>query len=90
MWIKYNALISGHRVPFRPTGTNIVTNTAPTPNVRMRIVLRNGQDASVVGLGEELQLRIEIDPSSAFGIFARNLEARTEYGELLTLVDNIG
>ncbi|CAG7728314.1 unnamed protein product [Allacma fusca] len=77
-------------VPFRPTGTNIVTNTAPTPNVRMRIVMRNGQDASVVGLGEELQLRIEIDPSSAFGIFARNLEARTEYGELLTLIDNIG
>jgi hypothetical protein len=52
--------------------------------------MRNGQDASVVGLGEELQLKIEIDPSSAFGIFARNLEARTEYGELLTLIDNIG
>lgn len=56
----------------------------------MRIVMRNGQDASVVGLGEELQLKVEIDPSSAFGIFARNLEARTEYGELLTLIDNIG
>ncbi|OXA52939.1 Plasminogen [Folsomia candida] len=77
-------------VPFKPTGTNIYTNTAPTPNVRMRIVMRNGQDASVVGLGEELQLKVEIDPSSAFGIFARNLEARTEYGELLTLIDNIG
>lgn len=79
-----------NRVPFKPTGTNIYTNTAPTPNVRMRIVMRNGQDASVVGLGEELQLKVEIDPSSAFGIFARNLEARTEYGELLTLIDNIG
>jgi hypothetical protein len=56
----------------------------------MRMFLRNGQDATVVGLGEELQLKIEIDPSSAFGIFAKNLEARTEYGELLTLIDNIG
>ena len=86
----FKSRVNIFRVPFRPTGTNIVTNTAPTPNVRMRIVMRNGQDASVVGLGEELQLRIEIDPSSAFGIFARNLEARTEYGELLTLIDNIG
>ncbi|XP_033606986.1 uncharacterized protein LOC111863521 isoform X3 [Cryptotermes secundus] len=77
-------------VPFRPSGTNIVTNTAPTPNVRMRIVTRTGQEASVVGLGEELRLKIEIDPSSAFGIFVRNLEARTDNGELLTLVDNVG
>jgi hypothetical protein len=77
-------------VPFRPSGTNIVTNTAPTPKVRMRIVMRNGQEAATVGLGEELQLRIEIDPTSAFGIFARNLEARTDNGELLTLIDNVG
>ncbi|XP_059489112.1 uncharacterized protein LOC132204551 isoform X2 [Neocloeon triangulifer] len=77
-------------VPFRPSATNIVTNTAPTPQVSMRIVTRNGQVATAVGLGEDLQLRIEIDPSSAFGIFARNLEARTENGELLTLIDNTG
>ncbi|XP_069693489.1 uncharacterized protein [Periplaneta americana] len=76
--------------PFRPSGTNIVTNTAPTPNVRMRIVTRSSQEASVVGLGEELKLKIEIDPSSAFGIFVRNLEARTDNGELLTLIDNVG
>lgn len=56
----------------------------------MRIVMRNGQEAATVGLGEELQLRIEIDPTSAFGIFARNLEARTDNGELLTLIDNVG
>ncbi|GLH14276.1 Uncharacterized protein GBIM_18648 [Gryllus bimaculatus] len=77
-------------VPFRPSGTNIVTNTAPTPNVRMRIVTRKGQEAAVVGLGEELLLKIEIDPTSAFGIFVRNLEARTDNGELLTLIDNVG
>ncbi|XP_063218616.1 uncharacterized protein LOC134528880 [Bacillus rossius redtenbacheri] len=77
-------------VPLRPSGTNIVTNTAPSPNVRMRILKRNGHEASVVGLGEELQLKIEIDPTSAFGIFVRNLEARTDNGELLTLIDNVG
>jgi hypothetical protein len=49
------------RVPFQPTGTNIVTNTAPTPGVRMRVVRSNGETASMVGLGEDLQLRIEID-----------------------------
>ena len=49
------------RVPFQPTGTNVVTNTAPTPGVRMRVVRRTGNTADVVGLGEDLQLRIEID-----------------------------
>ena len=65
------------RVPFQPTGTNIVTNTAPTPGVRMRVVRSNGETANMVGLGEDLQLRIEIDQESAFGLFARKLEART-------------
>ena len=46
---------------FQPTGTNIVTNTAPTPGVRMRVVRDGGETASMVGLGEDLSLRIEID-----------------------------
>ena len=78
------------RVPFQPTGTNVVTNTAPTPGVRMRVVRRTGNTADVVGLGEDLQLRIEIDQDSAFGLFARNLEARTDNGELLNLIDGNG
>jgi len=77
-------------VPFQPTGTNIVTNTAPTPGVRMRVVRNSGSTADVVGLGEDLQLRIEIDQDSAFGLFARNLEARTDNGELLNLIDSTG
>ena len=52
-------------MPFQPTGTNIVTNTAPTPGVRMRVVRTNGETANMVGLGEDLQLRIEIDQDSA-------------------------
>eukprot|EP00095_Tigriopus_kingsejongensis_P000115 maker-scaffold983_size73474-snap-gene-0.8 protein:Tk00115 transcript:maker-scaffold983_size73474-snap-gene-0.8-mRNA-1 annotation:"PREDICTED: uncharacterized protein LOC100909276" len=77
-------------VPFQPTGTNIVTNTAPTPGVRMRVVRRNGETANMVGLGEDLQLRIEIDQESAFGLFARRLEARTDNGELMNLIDESG
>ena len=83
-----NSLFS---VPFQPTGTNVVTNTAPTPGVRMRVVRRLGSNtADVVGLGEDLQLRIEIDQDSAFGLFARQLEARTDNGELLNLIDQQG
>ena len=68
-----------------------MTNTAPTPGVRMRVVRRLGTStADVVGLGEDLQLRIEIDQDSAFGLFARNLEARTDNGELLNLIDASG
>ena len=69
----------------------MVTNTAPTPGVRMRVVRRLGSNtADVVGLGEDLQLRIEIDQDSAFGLFARQLEARTDNGELLNLIDQQG
>ena len=68
----------------------MVTNTAPTPALRMRIVARNGQESRIVGLGELLTLRIEIDPTSAFGITARNVEARTDNGEILTLIDSSG
>jgi len=56
----------------------------------MRVVRTTGSTADVVGLGEDLQLRIEIDQDSAFGLFARNLEARTDNGELLNLIDASG
>lgn len=56
----------------------------------MRILSQNGQESRIVGLGEQLTLRIEIDPSSAFGITARNVEARTDNGEILTLIDATG
>nr|XP_045584142.1 uncharacterized protein LOC123746573 isoform X2 [Procambarus clarkii] len=75
---------------FRPGANDIISNTAPTPTVRMRIYKANGEEANNVNLGELLTLKIEMEQSSAFAIFARNLEARTDNGELMTLVDNIG
>ena len=56
----------------------------------MRVIRKNGETATMVGLGEDLQLRIEIDQESAFGLFARKLEARTDNGELMNLVDDSG
>ena len=57
----------------------------------MRIVDHSGHDANAVGLGDELTLVIEIrDPESAFGIFARNLYARSSTGESLFLIDDRG
>ncbi|KAG7162251.1 hypothetical protein Hamer_G024874 [Homarus americanus] len=75
---------------FRPGVNDIISNTAPTPTVRMRIYKSTGTEANNVDLGELLTLKIEMEQSSAFAIFARNLEARTDNGELMTLVDNIG
>ncbi len=74
----------------RHLGHSVVTNTAPTPALRMRILSRSGQESRVVGLGELLTLKIEVDPTSAFGIMARNVEARTDNGEVLTLIDATG
>ncbi|XP_022252165.1 uncharacterized protein LOC106468151 [Limulus polyphemus] len=75
----------------RPSISSIVTNTAPPPNVAMRILDPSGRDAHVVGLGDEIELRIDLtDPSTAFAIFARNLYARSSNGESLFLIDSNG
>lgn len=79
-----------HRSPVRQIGHSVVTNTAPTPSLRMRILTKTGQESRIVGLGEILTLKIEIDATSAFGITARSVEARTDNGEVLTLVDATG
>ncbi|UYV62303.1 hypothetical protein LAZ67_2000066 [Cordylochernes scorpioides] len=43
---------------------SVVTNTAPPPNVLMKVVDRGGREARSVGLGDELTLRIEmLEPS---------------------------
>ena len=49
--------------------TAVVTNTAPPPNVAMRVLDSTGRDARAVGLGEELTLKIELrEPSSKLKI----------------------
>lgn len=83
--------ISAARTRVEPAIPSVVANSAPPPSVIMRILDRTGKDAQVVGLGDELTLQIELrDPSSAFGLFARNLYARSSNGESLFLLDNTG
>ncbi|XP_076348052.1 uncharacterized protein LOC143245579 [Tachypleus tridentatus] len=75
----------------RPSINSVVTNTASPPKVSLRILDRYGRDARLVGLGDELILKIEIqETSSAFAIFARNLYARSANGESLFLIDSNG
>lgn len=80
------------RLTSEPPVTSLVTNTAAPPSVIMRILDRTQKDATIVGMGDELTLQIELrDPTqSAFGIFARNLYARSTNGESLFLLDNTG
>ncbi|GFQ75850.1 uncharacterized protein TNCT_24621 [Trichonephila clavata] len=57
----------------------------------MRVLDRTGRDAGVVGLGDELMLRIELrESASNLAIFARNLYARSKNGESLFLIDSTG
>lgn len=49
--------------------TAVVTNTAPPPNVAMRVLDRSGRDARAVGLGEELTLKIELREVSSKSFF---------------------
>lgn len=57
----------------------------------MRILDKTGNDATLVSLGDELTMKIEmVDPSSAFAISARNLYAKSSNGESLFLIDSKG
>ncbi|XP_067124590.1 uncharacterized protein [Centruroides vittatus] len=70
---------------------SVVTNTVPPPNVVMRVLDHQGQDARRVGLGDELTLRIELrEINSAFALHAKNLYARSTKGESLFLIDGRG
>lgn len=72
--------------------SSIVTNTAAPPTIVMKILDRSGQEAQFVNLGDELILKIEIEErtSSPFGIFARNLFAKSSKNEVLHLLDSDG
>lgn len=71
---------------------SIVTNTAAPPTIVMKILDRTGNEANYVNLGDELILKIEIKErtNSPFGIFARNLFAKSSNNEVLHLLDSDG
>lgn len=72
---------------------SIVSNKAAPPSVLLRILDQHGRDASMINLGDDLILRIQMQTdgqNSALGIFARNLAARSSNGESLLLINNEG
>ncbi|KAG1649564.1 Cuticlin-1 [Nymphon striatum] len=73
------------------SATATVNATAPSPSIRLRITDKKGRDIKGTKLGAEIYLRIEIDDTSAFGIFARDLQAHSgNRGDSLTLLDENG
>ena len=68
-----------------------MNTTAPSPNIRLRITDAEGQDVTGARLGDELHLRIELDDDSVFGIFARDLLAKSgKTDETIVLIDSNG
>ncbi|UXI17490.1 hypothetical protein NH340_JMT03433 [Sarcoptes scabiei] len=72
--------------------TSIVNATAPSPNIRLRITDKEGKDITGARLGDELYLRIEMDDDEVFGIFARELIAKSgnNKNESIMLIDSDG
>lgn len=72
---------------------SVVSNKAAPPSVLLRILDMHGRDASMINLGDDLILKIQMQmdgQNSALGIFARNLAAKSSNGESLLLIDNDG
>jgi len=73
--------------------SSVVSNKAQPPSVLLRILDQSGRDASMINLGDDLTLKIQMQTdgqNSALGIFARNLAARSSNGETLLLIDQEG
>ena len=85
---------NGRRRQDKQQFSSIISNKAAPPSVVLRILDQAGRDASMINLGDDLTLRIQMQMegqhSSALGIFARNLAARSSSGESLLLIDNEG
>ncbi|XP_037068708.1 uncharacterized protein LOC119090015 [Pollicipes pollicipes] len=71
--------------------TATVNATAATPRVSLHVRDTSGADVSGTALGEPLFLSLELDHTSIFGMFARNLVARGgSSGESIVLLDERG
>ncbi|KAF0309145.1 Cuticlin-1 [Amphibalanus amphitrite] len=72
--------------------TEVVRGRGEAPRVALRL-LRQSQDGSAVlraSLGDPLYLVVLSEQDTAFGMFGKNIEARTANGERLLLVDEKG
>jgi len=63
------------------TTAGTIANTGPPPTCTMRIVTASGGEISSAEIGESLVLRVDVQPSSIYGGFARNCVAKTMEGD---------
>lgn len=75
-----------------------IANTGPPPSLVMSITSVNGSEITRAEVGQDLLLRVEVQPDNIYGGFARSCEAQTQSsdepdatgGELIAVTDSRG
>lgn len=72
------------------TLTDTGRSSADLPDLSLHVMDIQGRDRSEVSLGELLKVQIKLSDEDTYGVFIRNLIAKDEFGNNLTLIDKIG
>lgn len=59
------------------TTSGTIANTGPPPTCLMSITALDGREVSSAEIGQDLLLRVDVQPDSIYGGFARSCEAKT-------------
>ena len=59
------------------TTSGTIANTGPPPTCSMRICNSNGNDISSAEIGDNLMLKVDVQPNAIYGGFARRCVATT-------------
>ena len=59
------------------TTAGTIQNTGPPPTCSMRICNSNGEDIGRAEIGDELMLKVDVQPNAIYGGFARRCVAHT-------------
>jgi len=59
------------------TTSGTIANTGPPPTCSMRICNSNGNDISSAEIGDNLMLKVDVQPNAIYGGFARRCVAHT-------------
>ena len=59
------------------TTAGTIANTGPPPTCSMRICNSNGQDINSAEIGDQLMLKVDVQPNAIYGGFARHCVAHT-------------
>lgn len=59
------------------TTSGTIANTGPPPTCLMSITALNGHEVTSAEIGQDLLLRVDVQPDSIYGGFARSCEAKT-------------